>query len=381
MHFKIEYHCLYCNNYKVELQIYRESKQSYLTNAKLFPIVRLHMSLRYRFFNYLKQNQVLLALVSLIVGWFVLQTHSIWVSLFLSYIITTALLPFVAYLQKLHFPKIAAILIPYFSTIIIIAFLVSVIVNSFIPELNSLVHNLPILLDKSAKSLNIPLGGIALQGQLTNDASAVGQNAFNLTTKVFGGVFSVITILIVSFYLLLYHEAFHGWVSGLFGIRYNKHAKEVLEQVDDKLGAWARGQIVLSFCIGLAVFLALSLLQVPYALPLGIMAGLFEFIPTLGPTLAAIPSIIIALTISPSLAIAVLALYIAIQFLENHLLVPKIMQKAVGLNPIMVILGIAIGANLLGIPGALLAVPFISFTTVLINGVRSVNYSRLTEAT
>ena len=159
----------------------------------------------------------------------------------------------------------------------------------------------------------------------------------------------------------------------LFGIRYNKHAKAVLEQVDDKLGAWARGQLLLSFCIGLSLFIALSLLRVPYALPLGIIAGLFEFIPTLGPTLAAIPSIIVALTISQSLALTVLALYICIQFLENHILVPKIMQKAVGLNPILVILGIAVGANLIGIPGALLAVPFISFITVLINGVKAIN--------
>ena len=331
------------------------------------------MSLRYQFYNYLKQKEVLLTLLIIAAGWFITKTHSIWVAFFLAYIITSALLPFVSYLQKHKFYRIPAVIIPYISALIIIVFLITIVVNSFIPEIARFVANFPHLLNQSAKSLNIPIDGRTIQNYLSSDFTSVGSHAFTVTSQLFGSIFSLITIVIVSFYLLLYHEAFHLWVSDLFGPKYRKDAKKILIQVDEKLGAWLRGQLLLSVCIGVSIFIALSLIGIPYALPLGILAGLFEVLPTIGPTLAAIPSVIVALTISPSLAIITVILYICIQFLESHVLVPNIMQKAVGLNPVLVILGIGVGASLLGIPGALLAVPFISFITVIISGIQTVS--------
>ena len=132
-----------------------------------------------------------------------------------------------------------------------------------------------------------------------------------------------------------------------------------------------RGQLLLMLAIGLATFLGLILLGIPYALPLAILAGLLEIIPTLGPILAAVPAVIIALTISPGMAIVVVGLYIVIQMLENNILVPKIMQRAVGLNPVIVIIGVVIGANLLGVAGALLSIPFIALLAVLYRGFSS----------
>jgi len=112
-------------------------------------------------------------------------------------------------------------------------------------------------------------------------------------------------------------------------------------------------------------------LNVPNALPLALLAGIFEIVPTLGPILSAVPAVIIALTISPTLAISVAISYIVIQLLENNLLVPKIMEKAVGLNPIVVIFGVIIFANLIGISGALLAIPIITFMLVIIKSLDS----------
>jgi predicted PurR-regulated permease PerM len=103
----------------------------------------------------------------------------------------------------------------------------------------------------------------------------------------------------------------------------------------------------------------------PYALPLAVLAGLFEIVPTVGPIIASVPAIIVALTISPNMALFIVGLYIIIQMVENHLLVPRIMQRAVGLNPVIVIVGVIIGDRLLGIPGALLSVPFISLLVLI----------------
>lgn len=139
----------------------------------------------------------------------------------------------------------------------------------------------------------------------------------------------------------------------------------IVSLVNEKLGSWLQGQAILSLFIGLITWIALTLLGIPFALPLALLAGMLEVVPTLGPTLAAIPAVIVALTISPTMAVVVAATYILIQMLENQLLVPKIMERAVGLNPVIVIVGVSIGANLLGVVGALLAIPFISFCIVI----------------
>ena len=108
----------------------------------------------------------------------------------------------------------------------------------------------------------------------------------------------------------------------------------------------------------------------PFALPLAVLAGLFEVVPSIGPVIAAIPSVIIALTISTNLSIIVVVSYMLIQLAENNLLVPRIMSRAVGLNPVVVILGVIIGSTLLGIAGALLSVPLISLVTLIIKHYR-----------
>jgi len=108
----------------------------------------------------------------------------------------------------------------------------------------------------------------------------------------------------------------------------------------------------------------------PFALPLAVLAALLEIVPTIGPILAAIPAVIVAFTISPNMALIVVVIYVVVQVLENNLLVPRIMQRAVGLNPIVVIIGIIVGGQLLGIMGALLSVPFISLIVVIFKNVK-----------
>ncbi len=123
------------------------------------------------------------------------------------------------------------------------------------------------------------------------------------------------------------------------------------------MGAWVRGQLFLSLVIGVLVYIGLFLLNVPYALTLAIAAGVLEVVPVIGPIVASIPGILLAFTISPVLALGVAVMYFVVQQLENHLIVPQVMGRAVGLNPLVVILAIAVGSRLLGIMGALLAVP------------------------
>lgn len=319
----------------------------------------------HQFIKYLLRNQIIFALFLVALGWFIVQTREIFVSIFIAYIIMAAVLPMVEFLKKKGFPKMAAVLIPYFAIVIAIFLLIIPLVPFVITQIQSLIVNFPRFIDKSADMLGFKINPRQIEGYINGEMDNLGKSAFNVTTKVFGGLFSTITIFVVSLYLLMYEDSFKKSLSNFFAHESKEKVLFTLDQVNFKLGAWFRGQIFLCFIIGLFSWIGLVILGLPYALPLALSAGILEVVPTLGPILSAIPAVIIALTVSPTMGLTVAVLYMLIQALENQLIVPKVMQKAVGLNPVIVILGIMIGANLMGIAGALLAIPFISFMIVL----------------
>jgi predicted PurR-regulated permease PerM len=323
----------------------------------------------HKLFAYLFRHQVVLALFLFAFAWFLIQIREILISVFLSYIIMSAVLPLVEYLKRNGVPRVFAVLIPYLAIVSLIFSLFMSLIPFAGSQINSLATNFPHYLDKSANILGYQIDPKQIESYFNGQITTIGPNAIGLTTKVFGGLFSFLTVFIVSFYWLMYYDSFKKFVGDLFPRHLHDDVRETLDRINDKLGAWLRGEVLLMFAIGLLSWIALSLLGLPFALPLAILAGLLEIVPTLGPILSAVPAVIVAFTISPTTALLVVASYIVIQAAENHLLVPKIMQQAVGLNPVVVILSIMIGANLLGIAGALLAIPFVSFLVVLYQSV------------
>ena len=188
--------------------------------------------------------------------------------------------------------------------------------------------------------------------ELTN----ISKNLFSITLSIFDNLVTIIFLLVLSFYMLLEKEKLETRLASLFGSK-EERVKLLIVKIEEKLGAWLQGQLILSLVIGILSYIGLTLLNIPYALPLAMIAGIMEVIPVIGPIISALPAIFLALTISPFLSIAVAVMYLVIQQLENNLIVPQVMKRAVGLNPLIVILAIAIGSRLLGIAGALLAVP------------------------
>lgn len=318
-----------------------------------------------RLFGFLLKNQVLFALFIVFFAWFVFQIREIILTLFLSYIIMAAILPATEYLRRRKVPKVLSVIIPYFTIVLFLVLLIFPLVPFVVSQIESLIEGFPKYLDRSAGVFGANIDPKQLQSYLNGQLSNLSSSAFEVTTRVFGGIFTVVTIFIVSLYLLLYHDQFKKFIARLFHKDHHDRVMKTVGLVNEKLGAWLQGQMFLSLFIGVITWSALTLLGIPFALPLALLAAMLEVVPTLGPTIAAIPAVIVALTISPTMALVVAATYILIQMLENQLLVPKIMERAVGLNPVIVIIGVTIGANLLGIVGALLAIPFISFLIVI----------------
>lgn len=220
-----------------------------------------------------------------------------------------------------------------------------------VTETANLIANLPEFLNNLLPASG-PIDRTVLQQELGN----VSKNALEVTLTIFNNFLGFISIAVLTFYLLLERDNLDKLLAQFF-INKDERIKGITSKIEDKLGAWMRGQIVLSVIIGTAAYLGLTILSVPYALPLAILAGIMEVIPVIGPIISAIPAVLIAYMVSPFLALIVGILYFIIQQLENHLVVPQVMNKAVGLNPLVVILAVAIGGRLLGVSGALLAVP------------------------
>ena len=314
-------------------------------------------------FSYLSRNQVIAALF--IVGSALILYHlrEILIVIFVAYIIVAALNPVVEFLRRRGLPKTIAVLLTFFVTLVFFVLLIAPLVPFFISQIQQLAKSFPLYVQQAAGAVGVQLDAREIGKLIT--PQQLGQNAFALAGGVFGGFFTIVSTIAISFYLLLSYDKAKNAVANLFSKKYQEKAVTTIDQVNDKLGAWLRGQFILSLSIGLITWVSLTAIQMPYALPLAVLAGLFEIVPTVGPIIASVPAIIVALTISPNMALFIVALYIIIQMVENHLLVPRIMQRAIGLNPVIVIVGVIIGDRLLGIPGALLSVPFISLLVLI----------------
>lgn len=322
------------------------------------------------FFKYLYTNQIIVALSILAIGWLLLELIGVIIAGFIAYIIMAAVAPLVYALSGRGIPKYLAAGAVYLLVVAILVLLIFPLIPFFTNQTMQLIKGLPEYIHNATELLGVQTRPSELQGIFSSQLGFIGSNAIQVTSQLFGGIFTLLTIVVLSFYLLLDHTRVQKSIASLFSPHLRKRALETIERVEDKLGSWLRGQIVLSFAVGFVTWIGLTAIGVEYALPLALLAGLLEIVPTIGPIIAAIPAMVVALSISPTVALLVAILYVIIQILENNFLVPRIMQRAVGLHPIIVILGIIIGGKLLGVLGALLAVPFISLLIVVGREVR-----------
>ena len=208
-----------------------------------------------------------------------------------------------------------------------------------------------------------------IKSNLSNYSSQLGNISSSLisfTTGIFGGIVAIVSGLVMFVYLLLDTDGLKKTVLSLFPGSKRSVASDFFGKVSLKAGNWMRGQLLLGAIIGTIDLIGLLIIGVPYALTLAVMSAFMELIPTIGPVISGLLAALVALSLSPIKAIIVIAMYILVQQLENNLIVPKVMQKAVGLSPAIIIVAILIGAKLYGIIGIILSVPIAASFMVLL---------------
>lgn len=318
------------------------------------------------FLFYLYKNQFLAAIFFILFLFFLIEIKGIVIVLFISYILMASLYPVVLFLKKLKIPNVLAILIPYLVLLALFLLLIIPLLPFLTSQIQLLIKDFPQYFENAARIMGFNVNYSSFNSSISDSLSGVGKNIFSITGKAINIVFSALTIFVISFYLLLYRDNFKLFIVKLFPKEKKEKVEDVLHKIEEKLGAWTRGQIILSFIIGVFTWVVLTLLQMDFALPLAVVAGILEIIPTAGPILASIPAIVVALTISPTLALVVAISYSIIQIIENNILVPKIMEKSVGFNPVVILLAILVGGTLMGVIGALLAIPFLSALIIIL---------------
>ncbi|MBI2007135.1 MAG: AI-2E family transporter [Candidatus Blackburnbacteria bacterium] len=316
----------------------------------------------------LSHRTVIFTVLFLGLVWFLVQVAPIIVGLFIAILLMAALNPSVEKLVHARVPRPLAILIVYLLLITIVVLGLVWIIPPFVDQTTKLVNRLPFLVEQLGGWLeSLGLAGVD-ESLLESQISQIGTIPINLvrfTISLFSNVIAVFSVLIITFYLLVERRNLDRYLVVLFGNGGEKKAKLFVDRLEARLGGWVRGELILMFIIGLLTYIGLRLLGIPFALPLAIIAGFLEIVPNIGPVISAIPAVIVALTLSPVMALATAALYFLVQQLENSIVVPKVMQKATGVNPLVTILSLAIGFHLAGPLGAILAVPVVIVIHVL----------------
>ena len=305
--------------------------------------------------------------------------RDIFIVLLFAIVIASAITPFADWVESKKVPRILGVALLYLSVFVLVGFLVSLVVPFVTGEINQLIEDLPNFIDRVSTSLEKAQqtsGGrfvdlfSEIQNLLDSFSSylqASSSSAFGFVVSVFGGLFSFLAVIVISFYLSVMRGGIENFIRSVVPNKYESHFLNIWRRSERKVGRWLQGQLLLALIVGLAVYVVLSLMGIKFALLLGILAMILELVPTVGPVLAAVPAVILAFTQSPILGLWVIVAYAIIQQLENHILVPIIMGRTVGLNPVVVILSLLIGFQLAGILGMILAVPVAAIIVEIID--------------
>ncbi|MEK9154450.1 MAG: AI-2E family transporter [Patescibacteria group bacterium] len=286
--------------------------------------------------------------------------RDVFVILFLALVISSAIDTPISFLERRGIPRILGALFIFFMILAVLSVLLYIIVPVAAVEFNNLSVNI--------KELEIPaLGSLVTPEMLQNfeqslnqftDVLLAGGTSFvGIIPKIFGGITFVVAVFVLSFYLSASKYGVERFLRAILPPVQEDYVIRIYLRAKQKLGLWLQGQLILSLIVGFTIFIGLMILGVKYGLIFGILGGILEMVPFVGPVITGVLAFFVAVSESWTLAISVIVLFLVLQQLENHLLVPFVMRRTVGLHPVVVVISLLAGAKIAGFAGLLLAVP------------------------
>jgi len=292
-----------------------------------------------------------------------------------AFIVVYLLRPAVDYFQKKGMPRLLSILMAYLLLLLIIGLILVIIVPIVVTQAKSLLAHLPVYFitierliedyQSQYEALHIPPAAVDLiensVNQITDALVKTASNLPTYTINIFSfAINAVITplfALIISFYILKDLNEIKNTFIGLVPGKYRDETKLVLRKIDVILRGFIKGHLLLMLTVGTLSWLALLVLGVDYAFILGLIIGLLDIIPYLGPIVGGVLAVLVAFFKSPTTALWVVVVMVVVQQVEGLFIAPKVMGKHVDLHPMVVMFAMIVGGTLLGIFGVLLAIP------------------------
>lgn len=289
---------------------------------------------------------------------FLAEISSILLLVYIAFLIAVAINPLITWLESKKIPRSLSSILVILFLFSFIGFLISSFIKPLVSQTQNFLTRLPEIIEK-ASSYNLNLDSLSSQ------AFTVSDQVVKIAVGTVTGVITAFTTLVISYYILQSRPRLKDSLKTIFGHKFRLYYS-ILTQLEEKLGSWVRGIMTLMLSVGILSFLGYSLIGLPYAVALGVIAGILEIIPNIGPTITAIFAIVVGVSVSPTHGLAAFIVSLLVQQLENNLLVPKIMQKSTGLHPIVTIISLLIGFRLGGPTLAVISLPITLSLQVII---------------
>lgn len=330
-------------------------------------------------------------IVVLTIAWLLFVLRDVALIVLTAVVISSAVEPGVRAMTRRKLPRVLAVLVLYLVMFSAFFLLFYFFFPSVLKDFGTFAASLPQYLDtltqSSAYSAYSSILGLPSASDISgSDVIASFRGLFDLgsasntltaATKIFGGLFSFVLIVVFSFYFAVVETGVDDFIRIVTPRSHRAYLQDLWKRSQRKIGLWMQGQLILGILIGVLVYLSLLIFQVPHALILAIITAFFELIPVFGPILAATPAVMIGFVAGgPVLGIKVIIIYTVIQQFENHLIYPQVVTRVVGVPPLLVILALIIGAELAGFLGVILSVPV---AATLQEFVKDIESGRLAE--
>jgi predicted PurR-regulated permease PerM len=307
--------------------------------------------------------------------WVLIRVWQIILLLVIALVLAGTLSPLLSWLERRQIKRPLGLLIVLIGMIALIGGLGALVVPALASQITSVVDNAPQVRSRLADSL-AALPGLANAAQVVREAdlsgvvATIGGQALAYAAAALQSAFYAIMALVLAIYLLADHERVQGFIFALLPRRYHLRSARVMLDMETIVGGYVRGQALTSILIAIFTWVVLAALGVPNALALAVIAGFADLIPLIGPILAVAPPVLAALTQGPVTAIITLVLLVIYNQIENHILIPRVYGQTMRLSPVAVIVSLLVGGALLGVVGALLALPIAAGIRVLVEDMR-----------
>lgn len=339
------------------------------------------MNVKFLKFNNRTKRLLILIIVVILGAYFLYTVRIILPPFVLAIVLAYLLNPLVTNLEKKGFDRTLAILVVYATVLVTLTFVIVYAFPLIAKEIDRFSKTVPVLTVQIQESITnfyetyqkiqIPE---SLRQVIDDTISSMEQfliSSLDALAERVIGIFSGMIIILISpilaFYFLKDKNIFVERIMGLFPIMLRRELAQLWKEIDRVLTKFIRGHLLVALLVGLMMALGLTIIDVPFAILLGIISGLLDLIPYFGPVLGTLPAFIMALLDSPIKAFYVLILMIIVQQIESNILSPKILGESVGLHPLTVIFVVLAGGHLFGFLGLLIAVPITAVTRIIVN--------------